>query len=81
MINPVHVAFVIDTYARCIVGWRVSRTACAGFVPDALEQALHGRHPVRGGRLVHHSDSGVHYVSNKCTGRLAAAVTLEWVYW
>jgi transposase InsO family protein len=38
----VYVAFVIDTYARRIVGWRASRTAHAGFVLEALEQALHG---------------------------------------
>jgi putative transposase len=54
----VYVAFVIDAFARRIVGWRVSRTAHAGFVLDALEQALHERRPVRGG-LVHHSDRGV----------------------
>ena len=53
----VYVAFVIDTYARRIVGWRVSRTAHASFVLDALEQALHDRRPVQGSRLVHHSDS------------------------
>ena len=53
----VYVAFVIDAYARRIVGWRVSRTAHAGFVLDALEQALHDRRPVQGGGLVHHSDS------------------------
>jgi transposase InsO family protein len=41
----VYVAFVIDAYARRIVGWRVSRTAHAGFVLDALEQALHERRP------------------------------------
>jgi len=40
-----YVAFVIDAYARRIVGWRVSRTAHAGFVLDALEQALHERRP------------------------------------
>ena len=39
----VHVAFVIDAFARRIVGWRVSRSAHAGFVLDALEQALHER--------------------------------------
>ena len=39
----VYVAFVIDALARRIVGWRVSRTAHAGFVLDALEQALHER--------------------------------------
>src|SRR6476646_10309153 len=59
----VYVAFVIDAFARRIVGWRVSRTAHAGFVLDALEQALHARRPVRGGGLVHHSDRGVQYVS------------------
>jgi transposase InsO family protein len=53
----VYVAFVIDAYARRIVGWRVSRTAHAGFVLDALEQALHDRRPVHRGGLVHHSDS------------------------
>ena len=42
----VYVAFVIDTYARRIVGWRASRTAHASFVLDALEQALHDRRPV-----------------------------------
>jgi len=69
----VYVAFVIDTFARRIVGWRVSRTAHAGFVLDALEQALHERRPVRGSGLVHHSDRGVQYVSIKYTERLAAA--------
>lgn len=54
----VYVAFVIDAYARRIVGWRVSRTAHAGFVLDALEQALHERRPVHRGGLVHHSDRG-----------------------
>ena len=69
----VYVAFVIDTYARRIVGWRVSRTAHASFVLDALEQALHERRPVRGTGLVHHSDRGVQYVSIKYTERLAEA--------
>ena len=55
----VYVAFVIDAYARRIVGWRVSRTAHASLVLDALEQALHERRPVQGGGLVHHSDRGV----------------------
>jgi transposase InsO family protein len=69
----VYVAFVIDAYARRIVGWRVSRTAHAGFVLDALDQALHERRPVRGTGLVHHSDRGVQYVSIKYTERLAEA--------
>ena len=55
----VYVAFVIDAYARRIVGWRVSRTAHASFVLDALEQALHERRPIHQGGLVHHSDKGL----------------------
>ena len=68
----VYVAFVIDVCARRIVGWRASRTASAGFVLDALEQALHARRPLDGG-LVHHSDRGVQYVSIKYSERLAEA--------
>ncbi|MGK2922157.1 MAG: IS3 family transposase [Methyloceanibacter sp.] len=69
----VYVAFVIDAYARRIVGWRVSRTAHASFVLDALEQALHERRPVHRGGLVHHSDRGSQYVSIRYTERLAEA--------
>ena len=69
----VYVAFVIDTYARRIVGWRVSRTAHASFVLDALEQALHDRRPAQGSRLVRHSDRGSQYVSIRYTERLAEA--------
>jgi len=69
----VYVAFIIDAYARRIVGWRVSRTAHAGFVLDALEQALADRRPVQGGGLVHHSDRGVQYVSIRYTERLVEA--------
>ncbi len=68
----VYVAFVIDVFARRIVGWRVSRTAHAGFVLDALEQALHERRPLRGG-LTHHSDKGSQYVSIRYTERLLEA--------
>jgi putative transposase len=69
----VYVAFVIDAYARRIVGWRVSRTAHASFVLDALEQALHERRPTRSSGLIHHSDRGVQYVSIKYTERLVEA--------
>jgi putative transposase len=69
----VYVAFVIDAYARRIVGWRVSRTAHASFVLDALEQALYERQPVHRGGLVHHSDRGSQYVSIRYTERLAEA--------
>lgn len=66
-----YVAFVIDAYARRIVGWRVSRTANASFVLDALEQAVHQRRP--GSGLVHHSDRGSQYLSIRYTERLAEA--------
>ena len=68
----VYVAFVIDAYARRIVGWRVSRTAHADFVLDALEQALHDRRPAKGG-LIHHSDRGRQYVAIRYTERLLEA--------
>ena len=64
---------MIDVYARYIVGWRVSRTAHASFVLDALEQALHDRRPVHRGGLIRHSDRGSQYVSIKYTERLAEA--------
>ena len=69
----VYVAFVIDAFARRIVGWRVSRVATAGFVLDALEQALHRRHPFEADQLVCHSDRGSQYVSIRYTERLAEA--------
>ena len=69
----VYVAFVIDVYARRIVGWRVSRTAEASFVLDALEQALHARRPAKGGGLIHHSDRGSQYLSIRYTERLGEA--------
>ncbi len=67
----VYVAFVIDVYARRIVGWRVSRSAHASFVLDALDQALHQRRPCGG--LIHHSDRGSQYVAIKYTERLLEA--------
>ena len=69
----VHVAFVIDALARGIVGWRVSRTADAGFVPDALEQAVHQRRPSKSMGLAHHSGRGSQYLSIKYSERLTEA--------
>ncbi len=69
----VYVAFVIDAYARRIVGWRASRTAHTSFVLDALDQALHERRPQHRAGLIHHSDRGSQYVSIKYTERLAEA--------
>ena len=68
----VYVAFIIDVFARRIVGWRVSSSARTDFVLDALEQALYARQPAQGG-LIHHSDRGVQYVSIRYTERLAEA--------
>jgi len=65
------VAFVIDVFARRIVGWRVSRCMRTDFVPDALEQALYARQPGQADTLVHHGDGGVQYVSIRYTERLA----------
>ncbi len=69
----VYVAFVIDAYARKIVGWRVSPTPHAGFVLDALEQAVHKCRPTKNTGLVHHSDRGSQYLSIKYSERLADA--------
>jgi transposase InsO family protein len=66
-------AFVIDAYARRIVGWRIGRTAHANFLMDALEQALHERGPTHRAGLAHHSDRGSQYVSIRHTERLAEA--------
>jgi putative transposase len=71
--GTVYVAFVIDVFARCIVGWRVSRNMKSAFVLDALEQALAARRPFQGSGLVHHSDRGSQYVAVKYTERLAQA--------
>ncbi|EIZ79372.1 integrase [Novosphingobium sp. Rr 2-17] len=69
----VYVAFVIDAYARRIVGWKVSTSATAGFVLDALEQAIHARRPGPEDGLIHHSDRGVQYLAMNYTQRLAEA--------
>ncbi len=67
----VYVAFVIDVFARRIVGWRVSASMRTDFVLDALEQAIHARGHATLTGLVHHSDQGVQYLSLRYTDRLA----------
>jgi putative transposase len=67
----VYVAFVVDVFSRCIVGWRVSKSLRSDLALDALEQALHAR--PRSEKLVHHSDRGTQYTSIRYTERLAAA--------
>ncbi|EGA0854916.1 IS3 family transposase [Salmonella enterica] len=66
----VYVAFIIDVFAGCIVGWRVSSSMETTFVLDALEQALWARRP---SGTVHHSDKGSQYVSQAYTQRLKEA--------
>jgi transposase InsO family protein len=68
-----YVAFVIDVFARRIVGWRVSSSMRTDFVLDALEQALYARQPERNDALIHHSDRGSQYVSIRYSERLAEA--------
>ena len=67
----VYVAFVIDVFARTIVGWRASGSLRTDLALDALEQALYARPDTD--HLVHHSDRGVQYLSIRYTERLAEA--------
>jgi transposase InsO family protein len=69
----VYVAFVIDVFARRIVGWRVSASLRTDFVLDALEQAIYERRGDAMDGLVHHSDRGTQYLSMRYTDRLADA--------
>ena len=66
-----YVAFVIDVFARRIVGWRVSRSLQTDLVLDALEQAVWSRKSAKG--LIHHSDHGSQYLSIRYTDRLIEA--------
>ena len=69
----VYVAFIVDVFARRIVGWRASSTPHTDFVLDALEQALYDRQPDAQDRLVSHSDRGSQHTSIRYTERLAEA--------
>jgi putative transposase len=69
----VYVAFVIDVFARRIVGWRVSASLRTDFVLDALEQAIYDRRAAGINELVHHSDRGTQYLSMRYTDRLTEA--------
>lgn len=69
----VYVAFIIDVFARRIVGWRVSTSMTTSFVLDALNQAICQRRPAKEGGLIHHSDRGSQYLSIRYTERLADA--------
>src|SRR5205807_2353773 len=69
----VYVAFVIDVFARRIVGWRVSSSLVTDFVLDALEQAIYDRCGQTTSGLVHHSDRATQHLSMRYTNRLADA--------
>ncbi len=69
----VYVAFVIDVFARRIVGWRVSASLRTDFVLDALDQAIYERCRDDIGDLIHHSDRGTQYLAMRYTERLADA--------
>ena len=71
--GTVYVAFVIDVFARRIVGWRVSTSMTTKFVLDALDRAIWQRKTLDNKSLVHHSDRGSQYLSIKYTERLAQA--------
>lgn len=66
-------AFVIDVYARRIVGWRQSSSVRTDLVLGALKQALYDRQPERTHCLIHQSDRGSQYVSIRYSERLAEA--------
>jgi putative transposase len=71
----VYVAFVIDAYARRILGWRAAMSMRTQLVLDALDQAVwvRRRDGVTGlAGLVHHTDAGSQYTSIAFTERLAA---------
>ena len=69
----VYVAFVIDVFARMIVGWRVATTLRTALVLDALEPALYDRPLADGTALIHHSDRGSQYLSIRYSDRLDEA--------
>ncbi len=66
-------AFVVDVFARCIVGWRASNTMTTDFVLDALGQALYDPQPNPEDAPMRHSDRGSQYVSIRYSARLAEA--------
>jgi transposase InsO family protein len=67
----VYVAFVVDVFARRIIGWGVARSMHAELVLDALEQAIWSRSDIEG--VVHHSDRGSQYLSIRYSERLTEA--------
>ena len=75
----VYVAFIIDVFARMVVGWRVSRSLKTDLALDALERALYARGPLHG--VTHHSDRGCQYLSIRYTERVAEVGSLHRPRW
>ncbi len=69
----VYMAFVIDVYSRCVVGWQTSTSLRSDLAIDALEMAIYARSDRNLDGLVHHSDRGVQYLAIRYTERLAEA--------
>ncbi len=69
----VYVAFVVDVYSRCVVGWQTSTSLRSDLAIDALEMAIHARSDRDLDGLIHHSDRGVQYLAIRYTERLAEA--------
>ena len=67
-----YVAFIVDVFARMIVGWKVSSSLRSDLATDALEMAIYSRSP-NPGELVHHNDKGVQYLSFRYSARLEEA--------
>jgi putative transposase len=68
-----YVAFVIDAYARRILGWRVASTMATSMVLDAIEHAIWTRHQEGVMDLkdvVHHTDRGSQTRFNRSTQHL-----------
>lgn len=86
-----YVAFIVDVFARRIVGWRVSPSMTTDFVLDALEQALYAHQPERDSTLIHHTPIVALNTSASATAsawprrewnpRWAARVTATTTHW
>ena len=69
----VYTAFIIDVFARAIVGWKVSNRMNTDMVMAAFNQAINQaiadrNHPKD---VIHHSDRGVQYLSIRYTEKMA----------
>lgn len=64
----VFLAVVLDAYSRKVIGWQLGRKLDTSLPLGALEMAIARRHPRAG--LVHHSDRGTQYASNRYVQRL-----------